>query len=238
MNKKFIFFIILLLIAVFVYKSFADYKRGEIVFYKDDSMELKIVVYQVNMPLHYNGPSTFIGCKSKNTRPQTWHTIQEKGWTQINSSIGLSNLGWDPSLEVLADAARKSYSVTDVGTMIFQNFGLGVDVTWDACGSFESWTVNEIPDELVDSAKYSKCLEESKVKENAGALNNGWGELNCKSYRFFDENSPVFFDLRAEQSGIASFKVSSKAFLGTEVYSVETRNYGETWEFGVQDSSE
>lgn len=228
-GKKLIGGSLILILIAFYYKSCVPHKLNEVTFYKDESIELKVVRYLEVMLFHYNGPVFRIGCRSKNTQPQPWHKIQDRGWTQIYSHPGFTNLGWDPSLNVLASSAKGAYQVTDVGTMIYQTPGLGIDVTWDACGSFRSWTVNKIPEEYVNSDGYLACLNDSKIKEDRGALVAGWGEANCKSYRFYNENSPVFYDMEAKRSGYASFKVSSKAFLTTESYRVETHDYGKSW---------
>lgn len=228
-GKKIIGGIVILSLVAFLYRSCIPHKLNEATFYKDESIELKVVRYLKVMPFHYHGPVFQIGCRSKNTQPKAWHKIQDRGWTQIHSHPGLANLGWDPDLNVLASTAKGGYHVTDKDTMIFQTHGAGIDVTWDACGSFKSWTVNKIPEEFVNPDGYLTCVKDSKIKEDSGALVKGWGEVNCKSYRFYNDNKPTFFDLEARRSGHASFKVSSKAFLTTEFYSVETHNYGKSW---------
>ena len=229
-GKKIIGGILILFLVAFFYRSCVPHKLNEATFYKDESIELKVVRYLEVLPFHFNGPVFRIGCRSKNTQPKAWHKIQDRGWAQIHSHPGLANLGWDPHLSILARSAKGGYQVTDVDTMIYQIPGLGVEVTWDACGSFRSWTVNKIPEEYVNPDGYLTCVKDSKIKEDSGALATGWGEANCKSNRFYNENSPVFFDMEAKRSGYASFKVSSKAFLTTESYRVETHDYGRSWD--------
>jgi len=228
-SKKIIGGILILLFVAFFYRSCVPHKLNEVTFYKDESIELKVVRYLEVMPLHYNGPVFRIGCRSKNTQPKAWHKIQDRGWTEIRTHPGLVNLGWDPHLDVLSSLAKGGYHITDVDTMIYETLGIGIEVTWDACGSFISWTVNKIPEEYVNPDGYLTCVKDSKIKEASGALAKGWGEANCKSNRFYNSNKPTFFDMEAKRTGYASFKVSSKAFLSTELYSVETHNYGKSW---------
>jgi len=229
-KKSFILIALLMATSIFYLKSCTSYKLDEATFYKDKHMELKIVRYQENIFLHYNGPVFRVACKSENTRSQSWHKVQETNWTQVYSPLELSNLGWDPSLDTLIKAARLGYQVDDVDTLIYRTSGASVTVSWDGCGTFKSWSPKKIPDELVNQEPYLRCLEESRAKEEIGALVKGWGESNCKSENFYSENLPTISDIEATRDGHASFIVTSKAFLLGKSYQITTSNYGTTWE--------
>lgn len=222
--------LIIIFIAVIVFTYYisctSSYKIDEKVFYKDAHMELKVARYQEHIFLHYNGPVFFIGCKSSNTRPQTWAKIKDKNWKQIPNYSGLSGLGWDPDLDVLVNAAKSGYHVTDNNTLIFQTGGGGVKITWDGCGTFKSWSPQI---ELIDPQIYQQCINQNKEKEDKGSLPQGWGKSNCKRLVFNVDMALTYRNLKASNNGYASFEVSSKALILKTGYKVTTQDYGKTW---------
>jgi len=229
-GKKIFWSVILFILLGLFYRSCVPHKLNEATFYQDENIELKVVRYLEVMPFHYHGPVFRVGCRSENTHPKAWHKMQDRGWTEIPTHSGLSNLGWNPKLEVLASSGKGGYYITDKDTMIFQTSTTSIKITWDACSSFQDWSINSLPDGLVNPEGYNSCLKDSKIKEASGALCVGWGKANCASYRFLNGNEPTYFDFKAKQYGYASFKVSSRAFLKSKTYSVLTNDYGKTWE--------
>src|SRR5437867_895653 len=82
--------IITLLIAVgYGYRIFTIHREkiGEISFYKDANMELKVVLIHENIPFSYVGNSYSVACQSQNTKSSDlndeaeWKShLIEKGW--------------------------------------------------------------------------------------------------------------------------------------------------------------
>jgi hypothetical protein len=229
--KKALFLTVLLIVTIpFYIKSCTSYKLDEETFYKDEYMELKVIRYQENIFLHYNGPTTRVACKSKNTKPQAWHKVKDKNWTQIYSTFpAFSNLGVEPSLSTLTEAARSGYHVTDANTLIYTTGGASITVSWDGCVSFKSWHPKKLSDELIDQKQYLQCMEESKIKEDSGSLAQGWGKKNCKSENFYRDNTPTYSAIKATHNGDVSFIVTSRAFKDWDSYHITTKNYGKTW---------
>ena len=152
----------------------------------------------------------------------------DHGWTEIYNHSSL--VAGNPDLKVLALSAKSGYHITDVDTMIYQSHGSSIKVTWDACGSFSDWSANDMPENIMSQEGYIKCLKKLNAKKAKGYYIEGFDvEKSCKAQKFYSVKEPLFSNLNAKHSGYASFKVSSKAFLTTESYKVETHNYGKSW---------
>jgi hypothetical protein len=212
--------ILVLILAALFYRSCVSHKLNEEVFYDDGNIELKVVRYFRNWPFSYRGIIYQVGCRSRNTATQPGYTIQDPGWRDIGTYVGM-HLGPEPSLSTLVDAAKGGYRVTESDTMIYiasLETAPGVAATWDACRTFSYWQLKSIPDDYVKQDGYQACLREHP----------SWS-TTCKKWLFRGEYSPVFHDLEAKGSGYASFVVSSTAFLETDSYRIETHDYGKTW---------
>src|SRR3989344_4466612 len=80
--------IIAIVIGYYGYRTFTVHydKLGELSFYKDANMELKVVLVHENLPFHYVGNSYSIACQSQNTEAPSndeyeWKFYRiEKGW--------------------------------------------------------------------------------------------------------------------------------------------------------------
>ena len=213
--------ILVLILAALFYRSCVSHKLNEEVFYDDGNIELKVVRYFENLPFHYRGITFRVGCRSRNTVAQPGYKIQDPGWRDIGTYVGMMDLGPEPILNDLVDAAKGGYRLTESDTMIYigaLGTAPGVAVTWDACRTFSYWRLKSIPDDYVKQEGYQGCLREHP----------SWLST-CKKWRFRGEYSPVFHDLEAKASGYASFVVSSMAFLETDSYKIETHDYGKTW---------
>jgi hypothetical protein len=237
MKKRIIFFLALTIVLIAVgygYRTFTvrREKLGEISFYKDADLELKIVLIHVNLPFHYVGNSYSVACQSRNTKAseindnaELEYDLIENGWNRTPSAYLGNGIGNNKNLLLhsLADEARKLYLVKDKMTLVILASPY-VSISFDGCHAFRSWSLKDnIPANLIveSTPEFEKCLEANKQYQIT---------RDCSDVKFSGKGQPVFQDIVANDNGNAVFKVTSSAFKDSKTVSVETKDFGKTWQ--------
>lgn len=170
---------------------------------------LKVVRYHENFPLHFNGEVFRVQCFSPTTRT-TGHKMQDPGWVTLG---GGAAIGSKSAAEV---AAREREHYLVFGDDILVWLGTGVNVSFDACGTFRSWYPTNLPSEMILAAdKPDYCAPK--------------GKLDCRNYDFAGDRAPRYEAVGADAQGVVSFLVRSSAFKGNPILRVESRDFGRTW---------
>lgn len=231
--------IIILLTIGYGYRKMTVHRSmiGEDSFYKDENIELKVVLIHENLPLHYVGNSYSIACQSQNTKGSLpndeaeWKfDLIEKDWNRVPDAHLGNGMGSDKNavLRSLVAEAKKTYLVFDKMTFAFIA-GTRLVVTFDGCGTFRSWALaKDLPAELLPSTtpEFEKCMELQKGFGLSAATIQG----NCVPSKFSGENKPVFQDIVASSKGYAAFQVNSQVFGDRGPLTVETSDFGKTWQ--------
>lgn len=243
MEKRNIFFIILaVLLAVIGYYGYRTFtvhydKLGEISFYKDANMELKVVLIHENLPFHYVGNSYSIACESQYTKTPLndeyeWKSYRiEQGWNMVPQAYLGNGLGNDKNtlLKSLADEAKKLYLVKDKNTLVVLA-NPNVYVSFDGCRAFSNWVLKDnLPKDIIveSTPEFEKCVEQQKKDKELGSTSYG----DCSDLKLTGKGQPVFQDVVANDNGHATFKVTSSAFKDNRTIKVETNDFGKTWRF-------
>lgn len=99
--------------------------------------------------------------------------------------------------------------------------GNGVNVSFNACGKFQSWYPFDLPPELiVPIEKPDYCAPK--------------GKADCRNYDFQGDRAPKFEAIWAEAQDTISFLVRSKAFRDNRAVRGSS-DYGKTWAFTTVD---
>ncbi|HEY3326415.1 MAG TPA: hypothetical protein VGK14_04525 [Novimethylophilus sp.] len=184
-------------------------RLDEAVFYDGPHFRLKLVRYYENYPLHYSGEVFRIQCSSARTaNPGT--EMQDPGWVMTGSGAAIGS----KSAKEVAEREGHNYHV--LGEDILAWTGNGVNVSFDACGGFQSWYPTALPaDLIVPAEKPDYCAPK--------------GKADCRHYDFLGDRAPSFEAIRANAQGTVSFLVRSKAFKGNRAMRVQSSDYGKTW---------
>ena len=194
-NKKIIVIIILAIIAMIIgyygWRIFTVHydKLGELSFYKDVNMELKVVLIHENLPFHYVGNSYSVACQSQTTQAPSndeyeWKFDRiEKGWNAAPQAYLGNGLGNNSNLLLknLADEAKKLYLVRDKNTLVILA-NPNVYVSFDGCRTFNNWILKDSisPDLLVESTpEFEKCVEQQKKDKELGLTSYGSFSRRC-----------------------------------------------------------
>lgn len=200
----------LLVIVLLFACSPSTRKLDEAMIYEGAYLRLKLVRYFENLPLHYTGEVFRVQCSSAQTGNFLAHKTQDAGW----SSLGNGGAIGSKSAAELAERERRNYSVIDDRIVVW--IGNGVNVSFDACGTFRGWYPTSLPqDVIVPTDKPDHC----KPRGNA----------DCRHYDFLGEREPRFEDVRVSPNGQISFVVSSKALRHGKAVRVESVDFGKTW---------
>lgn len=200
----------LLVIVLLFACSPSTRKLDEAMIYEGAYLRLKLVRYFENLPLHYTGEVFRVQCSSAQTGNFPTHKTQDAGW----SSLGNGGAIGSKSAAELAERERRNYSVIDDRIVVW--IGNGVNVSFDACGTFRGWYPTSLPqDVIVPTDKPDHC----KPRGNA----------DCRHYDFLGEREPRFEDVRVSPNGQISFVVSSKALRHGKAVRVESVDFGKTW---------
>ncbi len=243
MKKRYILLlmpVILLALGYYGYRSFTVHydKLGEMSFYKDVDMELKVVLIHENLPFHYVGNSYSVACQSPNTKGPDindegeWKFDRiEPGWNKIPQAyLGDARENNKNSLlKSLAEEAKKLYLVTDSTTLVILA-SPDAYISFDGCRTFASWDLKDnVSNNLVieSTPEYEQCVSQHKKDETQGLTSYG----DCSDVKLSGENLPVFENIVATNNGYASFKVTSSAFKNNHSLLVETTDFGKTWNF-------
>ena len=200
----------LLVIVLLFACSPSTRKLDEAMIYEGAYLRLKLVRYFENLPLHYTGEVFRVQYSSAQTGNFPAHKTQDAGW----SSLGNGGAIGSKSAAELAERERRNYSVIDDRIVVW--IGNGVNVSFDACGTFRGWYPTSLPqDVIVPTDKPDHC----KPRGNA----------DCRHYDFLGEREPRFEDVRVSPNGQISFVVSSKALRHGKAVRVESVDFGKTW---------
>ncbi len=185
-------------------------KLDEAIFYKGSNFQLKLVRYDASLPLHYVGEVFRVLCSSANTKNSPGHKTQDAGWVTLGNGGAIGSKSADELLE----PEQHNYIVIDENTLVWT--GIGLHVSFDACGKFRGWYPASLSDEL-----FTKVEKPSRCKPKGGA--------DCRHYDFKDDRVPHFENIQVKTGGQVSFKVRSKAFSNEKGLHVESTDFGSTW---------
>ena len=189
-------------------------KLDEAMIYQGTQFQLKLVRYFENLPLHYTGEVFRVQCSSAKTRNSPAHKTQDAGWVSLGNGGAIGS----KSAAELAERERRNYLVVDDRALVW--IGNGVNVSFDACGSFREWYPTSLPEHLivpVDKPDYCKPK----------------GNVDCRQYDYLGERKPHFKDIRVNSDGHVSFVVSSNALRNGRSVRVESVDFGKTWKMTV-----
>ena len=246
LNKKVIAIVVFAIIAIAIsyygYRTFFTVhydKLGEISFYKDVNMELKVVLIHENLPFHFVGNSNSVACQSQNTKAPSndeyeWKFYRiDSGWNKVPDAYLGNVLGDDVNLllKSLADEAKKLYLVKDKSSLVVLAAS-NVYVSFDGCRTFNDWVLKDnLPKDLIieSTPEFEKCVEQQKKDKEQGLTSYG----DCSDLKLTGKGLPVFQNVVANDNGHASFKVSSSAFKNNQIIDVQTNDFGKTWQNSI-----
>jgi hypothetical protein len=169
-------------------------KLDEAVFYDGPEFKLKLVRYYENLPFHYTGEVYRVHCGSAQTVQSPAHATQDSGWVSIGNGGAIGS----KSAAELVEGVRDSYRVIDERTLVWT--GNGVQVSFDACGQFQSWYPTALPAEMVD-----------------------------RNHDFLGERMPRFERIEVRPDGRVAFVARSAGFRPNGAVRVESADSGRTW---------
>jgi hypothetical protein len=105
--------------------------------------------------------------------------------------------------------------VIDDRTLVWT--GNGFQVSFDACGHFQSWYPSRLPAEMIDPVEKPEWCAPA-------------GTADCRNYDFFGDRHPKFEQIEVEPNGRVSFVVRTPALRPNGVLRVESADSGRTWE--------
>lgn len=171
---------------------------------------VKLVRYYENLPLHYTGEVFRVQCSSAHTTNSPGHKTQDAGWVTLGNGGAIGS----KSAAELAEHERRNYLVVDDQTLVW--IGNGVNVSFDACGSFRGWYPTSLSDDLIVPAeKPEYCAPR--------------GTSDCRHYDFLGDREPRFEDILVSPHGTISFTVRSRAFRHSKAVQVTSMDFGRTW---------
>lgn len=185
-------------------------KLDEATIYEGSQFRLKLVRYFEDLPLHYTGEVFRVQCSSQQTRNSPAHKTQDAGWVTLANGGAIGS----KSAAELAERERHNFLVVDDQTLVWT--GIGVSVSFDACGSFQSWYPTSLPEVwIVPAKKPDYCKPQ--------------GNVDCRNYDFLDERAPRFEEIRVTPLGTISFIARSKAIRNNNSVRVLSADFGKTW---------
>ncbi len=230
MKRKWLWIFLVLAVAFGFYlkRKLTVYreKLGELSFYNDGNIELKIVHIFENLPLHYVGPHFSVACKSAKTagKPERKQELIEAGWNIMPSSTLLIQEGGPAvTLEILAERAKKIYYVQD-GALVIPG-RTGIYFSLDDCNSYSNFELlRNLPKEIPVSStpEFEKCEKEHAEYAAKGIPLAG----DCQYYKFVGNGVPIFEEIKVEKPRIY-FRVRSNS-LNTSL-EVESKDSGYSW---------
>lgn len=185
-------------------------KLDEVMIYEGAQFQLKLVRYFENLPLHYTGEVFRVQCSSAQTRNSPAHKTQDAGWVSLGNGGAIGS----KSAAELAERERRNYLVIDDRALVW--IGNGVNVSFDACGTFCGWYPTSLPEDLIVPAEKPDYCKPR-------------GNVDCRHYDFLGEREPRFEEIRVNPNGHISFVVSSKALRHGKAVRVESIDSGKTW---------
>ena len=186
-------------------------KLDEAVFYDGPRFKLKLTRYYENLPLHYTGEVYRVQCGSPATAWSPAHKTQDSGWVTIGNGGAIGS----KSAAELVGPVRDSYRVIDENTLVWT--GNGFQVSYDACGHFQSWLPSRLPPEMIDPVEKPEWCAPA-------------GTADCRNYDFFGDRHPRFEQIEVHPNGRVSFVVRTPALRSNGMLRVESADSGKTWE--------
>ena len=186
-------------------------KLDEAVFYDGPQFKLKLVRYHENLPFHYVGEVYRVQCGSAQTLQSPADATQDSGWVTIGNGGAIGS----KSAVELVERVGAAYRVIDDRTLLWT--GNGVEVSFDACGQFQSWYPTSLPAEMINSvAKPHYCAP--------------IGTADCRNHDFLGDRMPRFERIEVRPDGRVAFVARSAAFRPNGAVRVESADSGRTWE--------
>lgn len=201
----------LLLIAMLLSAcSVRTRKLDEAVFHEGPQFTLKLVRYHENFPFHYVGEVYRVHCGSAATAQSPGHRTQDPGWVTIGQGGAIGST----SAAELVQQVRQDYHIIDASILAWT--GNGLNVSFDACGSFRSWYPMSLPGEMiasVDRPEYCAPV----------------GKADCRFLDFQGERTPRFESIAVSPNGRVSFVARSPSILPRGAVRIESADSGQTW---------
>lgn len=185
-------------------------KLDEAVIYEGPQFTLKLVRYFENLPFHYTGEVFRVQCASPQTSNSPAHQTQDAGWVSLGNGGAIGS----KSAAELAERERRNYVVVDDHLLVW--IGNGVNVSFDACGSFRGWHPTSLPEDLIVPAEKPDYCKPR-------------GDVDCRHYDFLGDREPQFEDIRVTAQGSISFLVRSKAIRNGKSIRIQSQDFGKTW---------
>jgi hypothetical protein len=185
-------------------------KLDEVVFYQGPHFKLKLVRYYENLPLHYVGEVYRVQCASARTAHSPAHATQDSGWVTIGNGGAIGST----SAAELVEQVRPNYTVVDHSTLVWT--GNGLEVSFDACGTFLSWYPTTLPAKMIDPVR--------KPEYCAPA-----GTADCRHYDFLGDRAPRFDSIEVRPAGRIGFVARSPSILPRGAVRIESSDSGRTW---------
>jgi hypothetical protein len=202
--------LLLLLAAVLASCGGGTRKLDEAVFYDGPQFKLKLVRYYENLPFHYVGEVYRVQCGSAQTAQSPAHTTQDAGWVTIGNGGAIGS----KSAVELVEGVRDAYRVLDERTLVWA--GNGFQVSFDACGQFQSWYPTTLPAEMIDPVeKPDYCAPV--------------GTADCRNHDFLGDRMPRFESIQVQPDGRVAFIARSAAFRPNGAVRVESADSGRSW---------
>jgi hypothetical protein len=182
----------------------------ESVFYQGREFKLKLTRYYENLPPHYVGEVYRVQCASAATASSPARKTQDSGWVALGNGSAIGS----KSAAELVGLVRNSYRVIDDKTLVWT--GYGFNVSFDACGHFQSWVPSRLPPEMINS-----------VQKPEWCAPVGTGD--CRNFDFFGERHPKFEQIEVKPGGRVSFVVRTAALRPSGALLVESTDSGRSW---------
>ena len=189
-------------------------KLDEAMIYEGPQFRLKLVRYFEDLPFHYTGEVFRVQCSSQQTRNAQADKTQDAGWVSLQNGGAIGS----KSAAELAERERHNYVFVDDQTLVW--LGNGVNVSFDACGSFRHWYPTSLPEDLIVPAKKPDYCKPK-------------GNVDCRQDNFLGERKPRFEEIRVTSQGSISFIVRSKAFRNSKSVRVQSPDFGKTWQIAL-----
>ena len=180
-------------------------------FYEGPQFRLKLVRYFEDLRFHYTGEVFRVQRSSQETRNWPAHQTQDAGWRSLGSggAIGSKSAG------ELVERERRNFLVMNDHTLVWT--GIGLNVSFNSCGSFQSWDPTSLPEDWIVPAKRPDYCKPR-------------GTVDCSHQDFQDERKPRFEEIRVTSQGSILFIVRSKAIRNGKSVRVQSSDFGKTWQ--------
>jgi hypothetical protein len=118
-------------------------RLDEAVFHDGPGFRLKLVRYYENLPFHFQGEVFRVQCASPATASSPAGKMQDAGWVTVGNGAAIGSR----SAAEVVERVRGDYLVLGERTLAW--IGNGVNVSFDACGTFRGWYPTSLPSELL-----------------------------------------------------------------------------------------